>query len=185
MAGRGLLRSLLQHYTGQPAASWEFQLGPYGRPEADPSAPRFNLSHTRGTTIIAFTAPGVELGADVEARSRSDHWRLAERFFADDEAQEVRRARVDDKGELFLRFWTLKEAYVKAIGQGISIGLGSFAFTLSDQSPPQVRIDDGSSAGWHFYELPWPVERAAVAVRCPQRPLLVERQWDREGPLIG
>ena len=180
--GRGLLRSLLEHYTGRPAREWRFRLGEYGRPElsdeqaCDPSVPQFNLSHSWGVSVAAFGRGVLRLGADVEVRDRSNHWNLARRFFAPSEAVTVEEADPENKGELFLRYWTLKEAYVKAVGQGITLGLDTFAFQLSDQEPPRVAFTrpeiHSRPDGWHFFELPSDGERVAVAIECDERPTL-------------
>ena len=74
--------------------------------------------------------------------------------------------------DAFFRFWTLKEAYIKARGLGLSIPLQSFAFSLGDGRPPTMALtkpDDGTPTAWQFAELrPSDRHRAAVAIQCPQ-----------------
>ena len=177
LVGRGMLRTLLQRYTGVEASRWQFELGPYGRPDAvcgdaGVAAPRFSLSHSRGTSIAAFSFDVDEVGADVEARDRMAHADLARRYFAPTEAEVVEQATETDRGELFLRFWTLKEAYVKAVGQGISLGLDTFAFSLRGQLPPTVSFASPGNdpSQWHFYEQSWDDQQIAVAARLRKQP---------------
>ncbi|MCA9176211.1 MAG: 4'-phosphopantetheinyl transferase superfamily protein [Planctomycetales bacterium] len=170
--GRGMLRTLLSKHTGVPPQHWLFQLGPYGRPEAATNgsgieAPAFNLSHSRGVTVAAISADVSRLGADVETLERGSHWSLARRFFAPSEAAVVEDADVQDKEQLFLRFWTLKEAYVKAVGQGITLGLDTFCFELFDDAPPSVQFRRSSSADDVPTWKPSPGQRPADTADMP------------------
>lgn len=192
--GRGMLRQLLSNVCGIPECDWRFALGAFGRPEPDPrmlqqfatsaaafELPCFNISHSHGVTIAALGFGIQKLGADVETYDRESHWSLARRYFAPAEAEVVEGAEQQAKGPLFLRFWTLKEAYVKAIGQGITLGLETFAFQLSEADPPSVEFADPSAQAppeqWHFFELPLSAERVAIASQAAGRPSLVQHQF--------
>lgn len=172
LVGRGMLRLLLQHYTGRAAERWTFALNAYGRPAPDPpvSAPAFSLSHTQDMSLCALAAAG-PLGADIEAHRSVRHWQIAERFFAAGEAQLVHSAEPSARGEVFLRIWTLKEAYIKALGRGLSIPLDSFCFRLDGPQPHLA--DPAADAGWHFFQLPLGHAQVAVACSAPRRPQLV------------
>lgn len=187
--GRGMLRRLLSQCSGIPESDWRFELGAHGRPEPDPAVlgqltgpiPHFNISHSRGVTVAAIGHGVRKLGADVETYDRTSHWNLARRYFAPTEAEVVERAEPHAQGELFLRFWTLKEAYVKAVGQGITLGLDTFAFQLSDQLSPTVEFASPARQAppdqWHFFELPLTSERVAIASEAAARPRLVQQAF--------
>jgi 4'-phosphopantetheinyl transferase len=163
VVGRGLLRQLLERATGRPAEQWTFATSRFGRPAAiEPGAPPFNLSHSDGMTVCAVSNTQ-QLGVDLETRRHEDHWHLAQRFFARPEAERVRRLpTAEQRGACFLRLWTLKEAYIKAVGKGLSIELDSFWFELDDGPAPRLRPPDDS---WQFFELPHPDYQIAVATR--------------------
>ena len=132
IAAHALLRSMLSEATGVSPDTWRFSIGRYGKPAvADDSAAgglRFNLTHTAGLAACAIARD--DIGVDVEAAERRVDLDLAERFFAPSEVLAVRSAAPERRTELFFRFWTLKEAFIKATGEGLNRRLASFSFTL-------------------------------------------------------
>ncbi|MDG2304331.1 MAG: 4'-phosphopantetheinyl transferase superfamily protein [Candidatus Binatia bacterium] len=137
---RVLVRTVLSHYTGVDPTAWGFEKNSYGRPSIayPPSARRlrFNLSHT--TDLIACcVARQREIGVDVESLERTNvRIELADRFFSPAEAADLRsrpawRTR-------FFEYWTLKEAYIKARGMGLSLPIEKF--TLDLREPRDIRI---------------------------------------------
>jgi 4'-phosphopantetheinyl transferase len=92
---------------------------------------RFNLSHSYGLALFAF-APHRDVGVDVEyVRPSLTDDRLAERFFSTQEVTALRALPESAQAEAFFHCWTRKEAYIKARGGGLSIGLASFAVSLA------------------------------------------------------
>lgn len=161
LVGRALLRTALSSVRSDIGPSrWRFALNGYGRPSidwgasgAEPSRLFFNLSHTRGLVALV-TGTSDNIGVDVEAIARGapDH-DVARRFFTEAEANWIEAGA--DKGERTERFfalWTLKEAYIKARGMGLSLPLDGFYFDCSS-NPPTVsftdKIDD-APARWRF-----------------------------------
>src|SRR5438105_4251124 len=65
IAGRGLLRALLGRYLRLDSASLRFRYGPHGKPALEGDAIRFNLSHSHGLSLFAFTR-AAEIGIDLE-----------------------------------------------------------------------------------------------------------------------
>ena len=152
-AGRGILRALLARYLGTPAGDFRFCLNAYGKPglAAGSGAPelRFNLSHSHGLALFAFTL-GREVGVDLElvrTTLRSDS--LAERFFSPQEVAALRALPESAQKEAFFHCWTRKEAYIKARGAGLSINLASFSVSLGPNPVTHLPIigNDGPEAG--------------------------------------
>lgn len=171
-AAHALCRGLLSAATGAPPRDWLFSIGSHGKPEVliPDSAPRLrvNLSHTRGLAAVALVVEH-DIGIDVEWLDRHPHVDdLAERMFAEQERKQLAAIPGARRTEAFLRFWTLKEAYVKAIGKGLSQPLDAFFFELDR---PGIHFADPKAddpARWHFDQLrPGPDHMLALAVRHP------------------
>jgi 4'-phosphopantetheinyl transferase len=117
----------------------EFTYGEQGKPrlrlrESDPGL-RFNVSHSHGVAVYALTC-GREVGIDVEAvRSNVSAEDIAARFFSPIELAEFRALPVRHRDEGFFLCWTRKEAYIKALGGGLSIPLDSFSVSLTPGQP--------------------------------------------------
>ncbi|MCG8568224.1 MAG: 4'-phosphopantetheinyl transferase superfamily protein [Desulfobacterales bacterium] len=90
----------------------------------------FNISHARDLVVCAVTDRG-RVGIDIEHVKRRVNLDIARRFFSVRETAELENAPKAVQAEMFLQLWTLKESYVKAVGQGISrLPLGEFGFDL-------------------------------------------------------
>jgi 4'-phosphopantetheinyl transferase len=120
---RGLLRSLLGDYLSLEARGVEFQLGPQDKPElASAATPRleFNVSHSGEAALFAF-ASGRRVGVDVERiRPRTDVNGLAQQVFTVSEIERLSATPERQKEDLFFMLWTQKEAFIKAVGLGLS-----------------------------------------------------------------
>ena len=144
LIARALLRTGLSHYARPHPQDWRFITGPQGKPaihpEQNPSlcALHFNLSHTRQLIVCAITQ-GCEVGVDVEYTERRSRLEpIARRFFSDPEVAQLHGLDEAQFRSTFFRFWTLKEAYLKARGTGITLPLDKFGFDLEADLPPQV-----------------------------------------------
>ena len=155
---RGVLRWLLADYLGVEPASLVFTYSSYGKPglcSAHASRIAFNVSHSEDLALFAFSRRG-EIGVDVEAiRSLPDRDSLAQQLFSDREAKSLGRLRAELKDDAFFTCWTRKEAYVKALGEGLSRPLDSFEVTFAESDPPVLRVigDAAESARWSMYGL--------------------------------
>jgi 4'-phosphopantetheinyl transferase len=161
---RGMLRLLLGQYLDVDPARLTFDVNAFGKPSLAGTAggqkTTFNLSHSGDLVVIAI-ATGRDLGIDVEAiRPISDVETIAQRHFAPAERARLADAAAADRDLLFLRLWTRKEAYVKAVGRGLSIPLESF-----DVSAPDSCIH-ADAVEWSLSDLPMPAGYVgAVAVQ--------------------
>ena len=160
---RGLLRTLLADRLGLDPAALRFTRNAHGKPALQPSprgAPyaadlRFSASHSHGTALYAL-ARGVDLGCDIERCDEAiDVDGTARALFAPGEVRALERLPPDRRRDEFFRCWTRKEAYVKALGLGLSHALDGF-----DTSAP-----GGAMEGWSVQSFePRPGYHAAVAV---------------------
>ncbi len=190
-----LVRAVLSSYTDDDPRAWVFRRNEYGKPEVvEPAGVslRFNLSHTAGMVVCAVTT-GRDVGVDVEEldRGRADI-EVARRFFAPAEVAALEKFPQQRQHEAFFQFWTLKEAYIKARGMGLSIPLDDFALTLSQHRPPKISFAAGCAddpGDWQFAQLRLQGRhQVAVAIRLPEpseltvrlrqtTPLVSEGEW--------
>lgn len=177
IVARARMRQLLGQVVGADPADLRFETEPQGRPflEGAPHWPSFNLSHADGVGALAVSAD-VRVGVDVEAiRALTDDemtWPLSvvERNALDD-------APAAERLDAFFRFWTLKEAFIKAVGSGLSLPLGDFDMNAPGSPEPRLlRLagSPGEPARWRLAECtPAPGYRAAVAALTNGRDLVV------------
>jgi 4'-phosphopantetheinyl transferase len=151
-----VLRLLLARYTGKDASALSFVLGPQGKPNlAGEDAISFNLSHSGELAILAISPPA-RLGVDIEQiRVMDDAIAIARSFFAPGEQAVLAGTPLADRDRTFMTCWTRKEAFIKALGGGLSIDLASFEVSLDREQPAFLRIDDPklSAQSWsmlHF-----------------------------------
>ncbi|MBW8876287.1 MAG: 4'-phosphopantetheinyl transferase superfamily protein [Acidobacteria bacterium] len=160
VVGRGALRTLLAAYLGTRPEAVGFSYGPRGKPFlAPPFADRglqFNLSNSDELALAGFVH-GREIGVDVEfLRPMNDCEEIAERFFSESERRVLRTIPFPAKQEAFFNCWTRKEAYLKAVGEGLAAPLDSFDVTLALGEPPRMLTlngDAGRAAPWFFHHL--------------------------------
>lgn len=174
LVGRALLRTTLARYLRIAPHDVEFQYNGFGKPSL--SAPRepweFNLSHSAGLAVCAIAA--VEVGVDVEDRSRTvEFLDLARSFFAPAETAFLESLTSERQRGAFFEIWTLKEAFIKARGQGLSLPLADFAFTLQPPKPPSIAFLpqlSGVADEWQFVQISLPPDyQLAVAAHLPTR----------------
>ncbi len=158
VAAHALLRTMLTCHSGVPPSAWRFSVDANGKPSIDPNVGphelQFNLSHTRGLVAVALASRGA-VGVDVEEidEAKAD-LAIAEAYFARSEVEMLRKAPPTERARCFFRLWTLKVAYIKAIGKGLSAPLNSFAFTLE---PIRIALLPGlenDASNWRFLTLP-------------------------------
>jgi 4'-phosphopantetheinyl transferase len=172
VAGRGRLRLLLSRYTGIPPTRIGFRYGPRGKPAlADAPAVsdlHFNISHAHGLALFAFTRAR-EIGIDIEfIRRDMDVECILQQFFTPCEAAAIRSLPAGEQQTAFFEFWTRKEAYIKATGDGLAMPLDEFEVSPQPGSAA-VRLntlcDPAEARRWSLQDLdPGPGYAAALAV---------------------
>ena len=167
IAARGVLRQLLARYSGHAPEDIEFCYGPQGKPElADGKDLQFNIAHSRSVGLFAFTL-GASIGVDVEAIQPIEHDKLAARFFSAAEYAAFARVPAERRQEAFYTYWTRKEAYIKALGGGLSVPLDRFDVAAPGESA-RLLVDRGDpdERRWSLHDIDaGPAFRAALAVR--------------------
>lgn len=175
VAAHALLRAELSRHAGLSPQDWRFAATTLGKPYLldAPRDLRFSLTHTRGMVAVAI-AEGVEIGVDVEPSDRrAESMNLAERFFAPEEVALLAAVEGRARREMFFAIWTLKEAVVKATGQGLSRALDSFSIALD---PPRVTMRDGSQMEWSAAHWRRGSFHFALAAQAPVRSDLSEAE---------
>ena len=173
LAARGRLRELLAARLGVAPAAVQLVYGARGKPALSPhfadAELHFNVSHCGDVAAYAF-ARRREVGVDVEhVRLMPDSDEIAARFFSRRENEAYRALDPRDKLVGFFNCWTRKEAFVKALGVGLSLHLERFDVSLAPGEPARLlRIERGLSerAGWRLAAFsPLPGYVAALASR--------------------
>jgi 4'-phosphopantetheinyl transferase len=166
---RALARVVLARCVGLPPQALRFGVNLYGRPflQQVPNL-SFNITHTDALIALAIAYEG-EIGVDVEQLGTGRATQnMAEHFFAPAEAAALRELDPSRWDETFFAYWTLKEAYIKACGIGLSLPMDRFEFDLRRAGaigfrPAPRRVLDSSPYFWLL--TPGPLHLAAVCAR--------------------
>jgi 4'-phosphopantetheinyl transferase len=173
IVARARLRQLLGARLAMQPESLEFAYGAHGKPmlarrRGEPDL-RFNLSHAEDLAVYAFAADR-EVGIDVEAvRVMQDADDVAASAFSSHENEAYRRLDPSDRPQGFFNCWTRKEAFIKALGEGLSHPLDSFDVSLKPGEPAKIlRVGElsGDDCGWALQTfVPQPGFAAAIVVK--------------------
>jgi 4'-phosphopantetheinyl transferase len=142
VAGRGMLRVILSSYLGVPPREISFTYGSHGKPglkrQDGQPAVEFNLAHSAGTAIYALTRDR-SVGVDIES-SQSDFpvEEVAKNFFSSSELAALQALPRKLRVEAFFKCWTRKEAFIKALGDGLSCPLADFDVSLAPGEPAKL-----------------------------------------------
>ena len=163
VVAKGILRQILGRYLGVAPHDILFSTGASGKPELSRRMPirhgtmHFNQAHSGYFGIFAFCR-GRHVGVDVEEiRPFPDLDQLAEVLFSPGELDRFRRLSQEERNHEFFSGWTIKEAFVKALGQGLTLPLNHFEvagvggylgrIVQNHQHPPRL-LD------WYVQEIP-------------------------------
>jgi 4'-phosphopantetheinyl transferase len=152
IAGRGILRTILGRYLGIAPDQVSFKYEPRGKPvladTLNESGLGFNLSHSQSLALCAVTNKRL-IGVDLEnIRPMDDVEALAKRFFLPREYEFMRSLPDSQKQEVFFRYWTCKEAYLKATGEGLA-KLEQVEISLTSTEAATLQ----TSENWRLFEL--------------------------------
>lgn len=163
------MRAILSSYLNVLPADVAFTNGAKGKPaladELETSGIRFNLSHSGDYALLAVTRNSC-LGVDIEFINHDfGTEEIATRFFSRGEIESLRAVPSAERSTAFFSCWTRKEAYIKAVGDGLSIPLDSFdvAFAPGVQ-PALLRVQVPAHQDWKMYDLAAPEGYKAALV---------------------
>lgn len=146
VVARGVLRHLLGREMGRSPHQITFTYGQYGKPALD--GIHFNLSHS-GELALCVLGYQRKVGIDIERLKpikRLDG--MMERCLSTAELAQIQSIPVSEQLESFLQRWTCKEAYLKAIGSGLTQSMQTVEVQLC---PPQlVCVPHDCPQGWHL-----------------------------------
>lgn len=181
IAAHGILRIILGRYAEIAPEKLCFRSDASGKPglENEKAAGiRFNLSHSHGAALYGICLDR-RIGVDIEQiRPLSNMESIAGRYFSKPESSAIRNASAPGRNELFFRYWTLKEAYIKATGAGLK-HLRQVEFVSPAADSPQNKVEhlDASGESWSICPLSTlPGYSAALAVEGGARVQFC-RQW--------
>lgn len=173
IVGRATLRGILGECLGVEPGALAFSYGARGKPElGEPSGSdvQFSVSHSADVAVYAVTH-GLRVGVDVERlRLGVDIEAIADGTFSPRERDALRRLPPAQRCEGFFNCWTRKEAYIKAIGEGLAYPLERFSVSLAPGAPARLEAfddDPAEAAGWTMAALTPPAGFVgAVVVEC-------------------
>jgi 4'-phosphopantetheinyl transferase len=170
VGARLLSRHALSAYADVPPEAWRFRMNRHGRPDLDPNPWNlvFNLSHTAGLVACVITR-GRACGVDVErSPARPEAMALADRWFAPEERAYLEETPPEARGDRFLEYWVLKEAFTKALGEGLTRGFDTFRFNrlpADTITVADVSAGEEECARWQFELLRVGAHVLGVAIR--------------------
>jgi 4'-phosphopantetheinyl transferase len=157
---RALVRTVLSKYVPVAPKQWQFSSNAFGKPGIANDTARaqeisFNLSHTDCLIALGITRHQ-SLGVDTEhLRARPAPIEAASHFLSMHEVCALRTRPAAMHHDLFFQYWTLKEAYIKARGMGLSIPLEQFSFHLQHEGQIAVSFDrvlNDCPSRWSFWQ---------------------------------
>jgi len=167
LANRALVRTSLSHFQPLAPADWRFQVNAYGKPATDPDCGlRFNLSDSHGLAACLI-AQGTEVGVDIEPYERGrEIIEIAGEVFSPAEIAQLKALARDEQNDRALSLWTLKEAYIKARGMGLSLPLKKFSFLFGATQGIRLQLDadftEAPGRNWRFSLLDLAGHRVAL-----------------------
>ncbi|MDO8341851.1 MAG: 4'-phosphopantetheinyl transferase superfamily protein [Cellvibrio sp.] len=187
VASRWLLRKVLARYTGTASQAIEFLRTDKGKPYLPQSDIHFSLSHSGDWALIAVGKAEL-IGVDIEVVSAMrDLCGIAESYYHPQEFARLQELKDEDQAEYFYRLWTLKEAFFKAIGTGISAGLEKIAFEFEDNKLEGNRLEGNTISAqiaaelcrdadeWQFHQ--WALTAQVYCALASQSEYPLEVSW--------
>ena len=176
---RGMLRVILARYTGIAPAAIQFEYSDHGKPRL-PAYPdiAFNASDS-GELMALGVARNRLVGVDIE-KVREDFagLEIADRFFSPREVAVLRSLSPIEQRYAFFRCWTRKEAFIKAIGEGLSFPLHQFDVTLRPGAPALLlRVEGDPNAPERWWMSDFPIVPDYAGAIMAEKPITTTLYW--------
>jgi 4'-phosphopantetheinyl transferase len=179
LATHALARTALSHAHPLPPHAWNYSVNAYGKPLPVPECGlRFNQANSVELAVCLVAPTGIgtgaevgpEVGIDVESFSRAGEIvPLATKVFSLVEQEQLNALSAAERPHRALSLWTLKEAYIKARGLGLSLPLRGISFLFGGAQGIHLEVDagvDDDPARWRFCLLDHAEHRIALAVEA-------------------
>lgn len=162
---RGLLKRVLAKMLGKTPLQIVLELNEFGKPSLKNDELFFNVSHSGNLGLIAVTDI-TSIGVDVEKyRKEMSTEDIARRFFSEKEVKDYLSLKKSDRLQGFFNCWTRKEAFIKAVGKGLSLPLRNFDVTLKPGQEAvitAIREPFDNPHNWELADLPVDKDYAAA-----------------------
>jgi len=186
IAARAAMRQILGICTGIAPEDLAFVYGEKGKPELAEemkgSGIKFNLSHSEDMALLAVTR-GLTVGIDIEwIKPEFATEEIAGHFFAAGEVRRLQALPAAERSDAFFACWTRKEAYIKALGDGLYVPLDSFEVAFGPGVPAELLhiVGDPEEAGrWSTYDIEVAQGYRAALVAEGKGHRLRHRQWEK------
>lgn len=157
IAARAILKNIISNYLDIPPETINFVYGKYGKPALSHPLDhlKFNVSHSKSLALYAISYHR-EVGIDIEfMRPMQDADNLAKRFFSQREYEIIKSLEDNIKQQAFFNAWTRKEAFIKAIGEGLAFNLNAVEVSLMPgETAALLNIPDNQqNHNWSLFEL--------------------------------
>lgn len=188
--GRGLCRILLGRCLGIAADQVRFEAGTAGKPRLAQDFRKslnFNVAHS-GDFVLVAIADNCEVGVDIEQiRHDFDPHEIAKQFFSESERLGLEALPADLRHGAFFSCWTRKEAYLKARGDGLNLGLDTFDVAFMPGQQPRLvatRPDPAEAQRWTLDDIEVDPNYKAALAREDKGTLLKTWDWLADAKLF-